>query len=120
MIIDNEKQELIRYLVEKVTKGVKKQLKGYVTQAVETIEQNKKNIKFLCDDYERTYQKTKLLRKEFYDYEIMINEGREQKKILHDMVQMHNEIRNKLMDINFLKIEVEQQLELIKIKMENK
>ncbi len=117
---DDEKQELIRYLVEKVTKGVRKQLKGYVSQTVEIVSQEQSHIKYLCEDFERTYKETRELRREFYDYEIMINEGREQKKILHEILEMHNEIRNKMMDIHFLKIQVEQQLELIKMEMGTK
>lgn len=112
---ENEKQELIGYLVEKVTKGVRKQLKGYIAQTIETIEQSERNIKFLVEDYEITYQKTKSLRKEFYDYELLINEGKEQKKILHWIIESHNEIKDKMMDINFLKIEIENQLKLLKM-----
>ena len=112
--MDIDQDKFIAYLVEKVTKGVRKQIKGYVQHIQEEINYSKQRIDYSLKDFENVYNRSKAIRADFEAFELLLDEGLKQKKLWIEIKRMLEETNNKLMDMNFLRIELENQLKAIK------
>lgn len=117
--MDNDQDKFIAYLVEKVTKGVRKQIRGYVQNIQNEINSTKQRVDYSLADFKDIYDRSKRIRADFEAFEIMLDEGLKQKKLWIESKKMIEETNDKLMDMNFLKIELENQLKAIKKGMVN-
>ncbi len=112
----NDDQIKINYFVEKITKGVRKQIKGYVVSIQNEIGWSVRRIESLVSDFNSLIDRTKYIRKDFEAIDLMLRESAFQKKLLLEMKNLHNELRDKFMDFQLLEIELKQKLEISKSK----
>ena len=111
----NDDEIKIASLVEKITKGVKKQIKGYVKSIQEEIGYSVLRIESLTQDFNSLIDRTKYIRKYFESIDLMLSESADHKKMLVEMKNLHNEMRDKFMDFQLLEIEMKQKLKMDKI-----
>jgi len=102
--------KLIPFLVEKITKGIKKQMRGYVREIKEEIEWSKVRITSSIKDFEELLKISKDIRKDWAAVESMLREHEQHKKLMFEMRELHEELRNELMDMKLLNIEMKQHL----------
>jgi len=102
-------EKFISYCVEKVTKGVRRQIKGYVKDIQNDIGWSAKRIESLVSDFNSLLERTKYIRKDFEAIDLMLKESSEHKKLLMEMKILHNELRDKFMDFELLIIEMKQE-----------
>lgn len=115
MIIDpTDKVQIIAHLVEKTMKGVKKQMRGYVQQTRQEIEWSVRSIDSRIDDFERLIKTSIDMRKDWAAVEMMLREHEQNKKLMLEMRMLHEEVRNQLMDMTLLTIELQQKLQGMK------
>lgn len=117
-MIDINSEKLIAYCVNKVTKGVRKQIKGYVKNIQNDISSSIKRIEYLVADFNGLLERTKYIRKDFEAVDMMLKESCDHKKMLLEMKILHNELRNKFIDFELLIIEMKQQNKIREMKHE--
>jgi hypothetical protein len=111
MILDpTNKVQIIAHLVEKTMKGVRKQMRGYVREIKEEIEWSKVRITSSIKDFEELLKISKDIRKDWAAVESMLREHEQHKKLMFEMRELHEELRNELMDMKLLNIEMKQHL----------
>jgi hypothetical protein len=110
---------LIPYMVEKITKGVKKQLKGYVSRTQNEIEDFCSNVErrinYRVKEFERLIEIGSKMEKDWAAVERMLRTNERNEKLFFDMQQIHNDLSNELMDIKLLHKEISNYIKLNKI-----
>jgi len=102
--------KLIPTLVEKITKGVRRQLRGYVQQTQERIECSKRSIDSRITEFERLVKITRDMQKDWYAVELMLRENESNKKLIYEIKVLYGEVRNELMDMKLLNVDLQQKL----------
>jgi hypothetical protein len=105
---------LIPTLVEKITKGVRKQLRGYVQQTKDEIDNYRKSIEYRTREFEHLVKISQTLHKDWYAVEAMINETKQNKKLIYDMQVAFSKTCDELIDMKLLNIEMRQKLEMLR------
>ena len=116
MMNTEEEQKIIKYLIEKVTKGVRKQIKGYVKNITNQVDRRASYVGLIKDDFELLYEKSKNLRADFTALELMINEGRQNKKLMCDIHEVINDVNNRMIDLELLRCELTNIVKINKLK----
>lgn len=106
--------KLIPFLIEKITKGVRKQLRGYVQHTQEEIMWSKRHVDNRIDDFERLMKTAFDMKKDWLAVEMMLREHEQNKKLILEMRMLHEEVRNQLMDMTLLTIELQQKIQGVK------
>lgn len=112
-MLAEEKNRLISYLVEKVTKGVRKQIKGYVNHIQEQIDWAKSSVDARIEEFDRLCEINRKMQKDWESVEIMLDESARMRKMISEMRVLHEETRNELMDMHLLNIELKQKLQFL-------
>jgi len=100
------KLSLIPFLVEKVTKGVKKQIKGCVRNIQNQIESHAHSVKYEAKRLEGVINNANKIQ-DWSAVSVMIQEHAQNKKLMYEMNKIHEDIRNEFLDIKLLLNEVE-------------
>lgn len=108
----DDENKLIAYLVEKVTKGVRKQLKGYVQRTQEDIEWSKRSVDSRIEEFNRLCEINRDMQKEWEVVKIMLEENARMKKMIAEMRILHEQVRNELMDMRLFQVELKQELKV--------
>lgn len=106
---------MIGNLVEKITKGVRKQLRGCTTAIKEDLQSEYAMIQYKLQDWKMSLHTVELIRKDFYAVELMMKENAEYKKLYHEMRELHQQARDELIDLRLTHIKIKQDMELMKI-----
>jgi hypothetical protein len=101
-----DKEKIIAFLVEKSVKGIKKQLKGYTNDIKSEIFRESLSVKHRKEDFERLLSGAKKIRCDFSALELMIDEGKRNHKLMIEMKELYNEMRNELMNMKLTLIEI--------------
>jgi len=109
--------KIIPYLVEKITKGVRKQLRGYTKQIKDEIKWSELFVKTQVDEFKRLVQQSLDLKKDWQAVKIMIHENEQNKKLLYQMFQINQELQDEFMDMKLLNIEMKQKLQILESKI---
>lgn len=104
---DPKIQELIGYVVEKTMKGVRKQLKGYVGQTENKIERSLNHLNNRVHYFEQLYKTATKIIGDIEAFDQMLTESKKQKIMIAELKSTHTQIKNELMDLKLLKIELE-------------
>ena len=107
----------ISYFVEKITKGVKKQIKGYIQNEIAW---SARRVENSVSDFNVLVQKTTHIRKDFEAIDFMLKESADNKKLFLEMKILYQEMRNELIDIRLLETEIKQKLALLQNKTNEK
>lgn len=114
-----EETKLIGFLVEKVTKGVRKQIKGYEKEINEHIDRQVLGIKYEKEEFEALYEQSKNIRCDFHALEDMIEEGKNQRKNVILIKDCINQANNRLLDMNMLHDEMQNLYNFLKMEVES-
>lgn len=106
----------ISYFVEKITKGVKKQIKGYVKNIQDEIAWSARRVEHSVSDFNVLVQKTTHIRKDFEAIDFMIKESADNKRLFLEMKILYQDMRNELIDLRLLETEIKQKLALLQNK----
>lgn len=101
---------VIAYLVEKSVKGIKKQLHGYVQKIQWSIAAERDYMEAYIQEFKRVIEKSRRERQDFAAFDLMLDEGKRQAKMMLEMREMLNIINNRMFDLEQLSIQVKQQL----------
>jgi ribosomal protein S17E len=104
--------KIIPFLVEKITKGVRKQLCGYTKKIKEEIKWSELFVKTHVDEFKQLLDKSWNLKKDWRAIEMMIQENEHNKKIVYEMQLLNQQIRDEFMDLKLLNIEMQQKLKI--------
>lgn len=103
----------ISYFVEKITKGVKKQIKGYVKNIQDEIAWSVRRVEHSVSDFNSLMERTKHIRKDFEAIDFMLKESADNKRLFLEMKILYQEMRNELIDLRLLETEIKQKLALL-------
>jgi len=113
-MIEEDHSVLIAFLVEKTMKGVRKQMNGFVKDITDAVNNSVQRVKYLSSEFESDVDRAEKIRADFHALELIIDEGKINRKLFVDMEIMLSQANNRLTDLNFLRIENENQLKLMK------
>jgi len=109
--MNDDHSKLIAFLVEKTTKGVRKQLKGFTTQIKNEIDYYAHRIKHEREEFERLVEATQRIRRDLSAIEMMIDETKRQSRLLAEMKVCYSDMKNEMMDMQLSMVEHARKME---------